>query len=377
MEVLPPRGAPSSGSGKFGGKRGAKPTASGSALEETLKETYAGKGLDAVPTTMMFDHVSPATRLLEKRRQMFEVQEALNAQKDEFARREDAFRRREDGLRRKDLELQESLIKFNKFLQENESKRNRALKRAAEERKQREAKELEIKRLEAELASKLKEELELKERVERNIQYQDFLEGLCQSMSKYFPEISDILNRHDTLVKANVDLLLNKQSQELISESLQREYLEYKKEGENKELNSNNTIAELQAQLESKRKHASSLQADIDQVVTDSGDRALTLGQILSSVSNTLNRCEAAYRIRHNKPMLEQNAEKEAVIPLRDRYEAVIHGKLSEMAQFLVDLQDIKEEFKVVRYKYESGAGVGGVDASQSLTVGSSSRVME
>jgi hypothetical protein len=65
----------------------------------------------------MFDHVSAATRLLEKRRQMFEVQEALNAQKEEFARREDAFRRREDGLRRKDLELQESLIKFNKFLQ--------------------------------------------------------------------------------------------------------------------------------------------------------------------------------------------------------------------------------------------------------------------
>lgn len=32
-------------------------------------------------------------------------------------RREEAFRRREDALRKKDLELQESLIKFNKFLQ--------------------------------------------------------------------------------------------------------------------------------------------------------------------------------------------------------------------------------------------------------------------
>lgn len=30
------------------------------------------------------DHVSPATRLLEKRRQMFEVQEALELQKHEF-----------------------------------------------------------------------------------------------------------------------------------------------------------------------------------------------------------------------------------------------------------------------------------------------------
>ena len=92
-----------------------------------------GKGL---PQTLTLDHVSPATRLLEKRRQMFEVQEALNAQKEDFARREEAFRRREEGLRQKDLELQESLIKFNKFLQENESKRNRAEKRTRDENRQ-------------------------------------------------------------------------------------------------------------------------------------------------------------------------------------------------------------------------------------------------
>ncbi len=41
-----------------------------------------------LPQTLTLDHVSPATRLLEKRRQMFEVQEALDAQKEEFARRE-------------------------------------------------------------------------------------------------------------------------------------------------------------------------------------------------------------------------------------------------------------------------------------------------
>ena len=100
-----------------------------------------------MPQTLTLDHVSPATRLLEKRRQMFEVQEALDAQKEEFARREEAFRRREEGLRQKDLELQESLIKFNKFLQENESKRNRADKRASEEQKLRRQKEEEIVKL--------------------------------------------------------------------------------------------------------------------------------------------------------------------------------------------------------------------------------------
>jgi hypothetical protein len=109
-------------------------------VEDKLLDIYGGRDPAALPTTLMFDHVSPATRLLEKRRQMFEVQEALNSQKDEFNRREDAYRRREDGLRRKDLELQESLIKFNKFLQENESKRYRAQRRAAEERKQQDIK---------------------------------------------------------------------------------------------------------------------------------------------------------------------------------------------------------------------------------------------
>jgi hypothetical protein len=40
-----------------------------------------------LPHALVLDHVSPATRLLEKRRQMFEVQEALEAQKQEFNRK--------------------------------------------------------------------------------------------------------------------------------------------------------------------------------------------------------------------------------------------------------------------------------------------------
>ena len=94
-------------------------------LDKTSLMAQFGKDASSgLPGTLLLDHVSAATRLLEKRRQMFEVQEALSAQKEEFNRREDAFRRREDALKRKDLELQESLIKFNKFLQENETKNN-------------------------------------------------------------------------------------------------------------------------------------------------------------------------------------------------------------------------------------------------------------
>ncbi len=41
--------------------------------------------------------------------------------------RQELFKRREEDLRKKDLELQEALVLFNKFLKENEHKRRCAL----------------------------------------------------------------------------------------------------------------------------------------------------------------------------------------------------------------------------------------------------------
>jgi hypothetical protein len=90
------------------------------------------------------EEASPHSRLLEKRRQVFEVEEALSAQKEEYARREEAFRRREDGLRRKDLELQETLIRFNQIITENESKRARAEKKSTEDKSAASSKEEEL-----------------------------------------------------------------------------------------------------------------------------------------------------------------------------------------------------------------------------------------
>ena len=60
---------------------------------------------------------------------------------------EEVFKRREEGLKKKDLELQESLIRFSKFLQENDAKRMHALKKAQDERKTREEKEREVEQL--------------------------------------------------------------------------------------------------------------------------------------------------------------------------------------------------------------------------------------
>ncbi len=338
-------------------------------IEEKLLEQYGGRGSNSLPQTLMFDHVSPATRLLEKRRQMFEVQEALNSQKEEFSRREDAFRRREDGLRRKDLELQESLIKFNKFLQENESKRNRAMKRFTEERKQRELKENEIVKLEAQLKNKLKEESMLKEEVEKNLKYQDYLESVVQTMSKFFPEIADILNRHKTLNKANIDLTEKHHVDEAENDSIQQQYIQYRKQKENQVLGDSNAIAEMQLTFEQRKTKTMRVQAELDKSTLDASEKSLELGQVISSVSNILERCEESFRVRHNKPHVERTAEK-PMTATEKTYRT--KSKLDEIAMFMIDYEEIIRDFTSSSSDYVAFGG-SSTPATKTRPGGSSS----
>lgn len=315
------------------------------ALEEKLIAQYGGKSQQTLPQTLMLDHVSPATRLLEKRRQMFEVQEALNSQKEEFARREDAFRRREEALRRRDLELQESLIKFNKFLQENERKCKRAVNKVMLERKEREQKESDIKKLEAQHKAKIAEERILKAEVEKNRKYQDFLDNVVQYMSKDFPEVNDILNRYKTLKDVNRYLDEKQQSDEENNEALLCEFEDYKKETENEILKKNNDIAEMQDRLEHCRMRKTVLQNESDTANDEDSKKSLALGQVLSSVTNILERCEESFRIRHNKPHVERSSEFSNGTPVSDQCSRAM-SKLEDIAQYCIDYDHIVKEYQ-------------------------------
>ncbi|ETV80053.1 hypothetical protein H257_06458 [Aphanomyces astaci] len=250
----------------------------------------AEKARAAMPQTLTLDHVSPATRLLEKRRQMFEVQEALDAQKEEFSRREDAFRRREEGLRKKDLELQESLIKFNKFLQENESKRNRAIKRASDEIKQRLAKEQDVARLKESLERFNDENEKLSNEVKKNMKYTRYLELVQETVPEDYPEITDLVNRYNTLKDANRDLSENQRLHESDNERKRVKFATFTKERTNDILNFNNEIASLQKQLETRESNAIRLQHDVDTTIRITSDKTLEVGQILMAVGNLLQR---------------------------------------------------------------------------------------
>lgn len=99
-----------------------------------------------VPTHLQIEGITQATKLLEKRRILYEVDEAYNQQKKEFTRQKDTFLKQEEIIKETDQKIQENLLIFCKFLSENKNKKNRAEKRYLQEKETKEQKEIEIKK---------------------------------------------------------------------------------------------------------------------------------------------------------------------------------------------------------------------------------------
>ena len=81
------------------------------------------------------------------------------------------------------------MLKFNKFLQENESKRTRAVKRATEEANQRRVKESEIIKLEEQLASREKEEAAMRQQLQQHEKYRSFLQLVVEGEESEYHEV--------------------------------------------------------------------------------------------------------------------------------------------------------------------------------------------
>ncbi|XP_078741382.1 coiled-coil domain-containing protein 42 homolog [Lampetra fluviatilis] len=79
-------------------------------------------------------HVSGATRLLQLRHEQSAVERALSSTKEEFHMQRESLQQRQEELSHKEAQLKDSLLKFDRFLKENDSKRERAVRKGGEEK---------------------------------------------------------------------------------------------------------------------------------------------------------------------------------------------------------------------------------------------------
>ena len=75
------------------------------------------------------EHACIATRMIDKRRQLFDLQLKVNAEKAKYHEQCQSLCRDEEDFQRRDLEFKQSLVKFEAFSKKNESIYKRATKR--------------------------------------------------------------------------------------------------------------------------------------------------------------------------------------------------------------------------------------------------------
>eukprot|EP00002_Diphylleia_rotans_P028960 TRINITY_DN585_c0_g2_i1.p1 TRINITY_DN585_c0_g2~~TRINITY_DN585_c0_g2_i1.p1 ORF type:complete len:305 (-),score=77.29 TRINITY_DN585_c0_g2_i1:985-1899(-) len=255
-------------------------------MEDYLRHQLKKK---MVQSNRKMEHMSPATRLLEKHQEMADVQAALAAEMDEFSRVEERIQQREEDLKRKDMELQESLVKFNKFLQENDSKRSRAEKKAAQEIRLREAKEKEIEQLRQQIAEMTIKRTRITEVLRRDMRYQKYLEDVHEVAEEY-PETKDILLRYDTLDATNRDLM--ERSKKCTEEHERyRQMLHAYTEAKTTEiLGYNMQISVLQKELEAAEFTTLNRQSTMEALMAEAVKKRTVVGEITRACQNLLQR---------------------------------------------------------------------------------------
>ncbi|XP_040433160.1 cilia- and flagella-associated protein 73 isoform X1 [Cygnus olor] len=148
-------------------------------LEESLRRVFQEKlQLRTVPAWDSASLLPSSTRLLLKRREVAEVERALQAQREEFWQRMEGLDQRRQQLGQREEQLRDVALRFDAFLKVSAARRERALGRAGEERAQAAWRGAEADGLQQELAGLLRRRERLRRRLRGLRVFGDYLQGV-------------------------------------------------------------------------------------------------------------------------------------------------------------------------------------------------------
>eukprot|EP00045_Choanoeca_perplexa_P004864 m.41159 g.41159 ORF g.41159 m.41159 type:complete len:314 (-) comp12809_c0_seq5:1471-2412(-) len=310
-------------------------------LKEFFQETVEDKLLASMPNDVL-QHTTPATQLLEKRQELAEVEDALKSQKEDFKLRMDSLNQRRAELERKEFQLQESLLKFDRFLKENDARRERADRKAtlehqvADER-QDQANVLQN-QLEALRASRAKNATLLAGYAKFN----DYMQSVL-SISGDYQEIPEIMSRYTTLRATQSDLKQRDRENQTKVDQVKTEAATFKEQHRVYMLDGSNQLATLQAEKEAARTETLYWENQLAQVQGAATKRTLLLGQIKMATSNLYALIQKRSNVKSNDTNTLQ--------------------QLDKIRLYILDLEDITQDFQR-GLDQEFTDYTGGVEAS-------------
>ncbi|GMI18689.1 hypothetical protein TrLO_g2168 [Triparma laevis f. longispina] len=295
---------------------------------------------------------SQSTLLLKKKKEMREVSEALAFMKQQYLERMKACDENHLTFERRQGDMKEQVIKFEKFIQENDAKRQRAEMRAKDERRKGEAKAEEIKVLTKELEEAEKRRETLQQELTRLNRYKEYLDDTVEKTDEGIEQIEDILNRLKTLEGANLDLQRQVEHNDADMDDIRNQLQTFRMETQNHILVQNSKVHQYQNELE-RLKATSKMGRDDEEAKQDRvKDVNRETGQIIMAIRNLYARCCASHRAK--------------MPPFNERWVGNA-GQLDKCLTFIneriVDLMEVKEghELMLETLPPIPGAGGGGM----------------
>lgn len=286
--------------------------------------------------------MSPATKLLEKRRLMYEEQEKYEASKDKFKKREEELKTQEADLIKKDLDLQGQLIGFSKILQDNQSKKKDKLQKMKTEENLIKAKQEELARRKEELESLRRQTHNISIKVKSMKTYERYLEQVKERNPDEYSELSDIKSRYETLKNSN-----SKRQKEIQSD------YEALKTSKNNFVNSTNIeIMSLNNQITTKQGDKELMDEELnkkkgiqEEETAKELKKTSEIGLILMAIDNLYNKCSLAKNQSKFRRPKESGITTGKNLTFKQKTEAAMK-RLDQIADDYEDFNEILRELE-------------------------------
>uniref|UniRef100_A0A8D0GJK1 Coiled-coil domain containing 42 n=1 Tax=Sphenodon punctatus TaxID=8508 RepID=A0A8D0GJK1_SPHPU len=255
-------------------------------LSEYFRMQYGQKLLDMLmkfPTTEE-PSPSPAIRLLEKKKEAKVAHQAMEAQKEAFKTRMEALSSRWEELRAKEAQLKLYIQKFEQFIQENDQKRIRALKKANKERELKQQRVTELAKAKLNMATLKQKHQRLSTKLQQYSIFNKYLEKVVEISE--FEEIQEVIGRYKTLVGMQEDLIDSAQEGLEMIEKEKTHLARYTEEKDDEILQHNNELARLQARFDRARSEVIVWESRWAHIQNTAAKKTLMLGTIKMATLN-------------------------------------------------------------------------------------------
>ncbi|XP_031448052.1 cilia- and flagella-associated protein 73 [Phasianus colchicus] len=252
-------------------------------LEEHLSRAFQDKlRLQKVPT---WDSASllPSRRLLLKRREVVEVERALQAQREDFQQQMDRLAQRWQQLGQREEQLRDDTIKFNAFLKAMSARRQRAQQWAGEERAWAAQRGAEALRLQQELERLQGHREQLGQRLQSLRVFGDFLQDV-RAATGQFQDMPSMLAHFGALVEVRAVLLQQVEAGQVALAQGRAQLQQCCEEADSELSSGNEEVLQLRARLEAARSDVLKGESHWAQLEGSAAQKTLLLGQIRMAV---------------------------------------------------------------------------------------------